>query len=449
MNLQSLNKIYFLGIGGIGMSALARYFRHQGVAVYGYDRVRTPLCEELETAGTEIHYDDNVEKIPSGIDLCVYTPAIPKENEEFVFFKNSDIPFRKRSEILGELTKNGKAIGVAGTHGKTTISTLIAHLFDQSIVGCNAFLGGISKNFDSNLVLSKNSPWVVIEADEFDRSFLTLYPEIAVVSSTDADHLDIYNNHQSLIESFEAYLQQVKPQGCCFIKYGLHLKSSTPQQTYALTDHRADFYASNIHVENGSYFFDLHTPESIFKNIEMQYPGLHNIENAIVSLAIAIKCGISESEWRAGLRGFSGVKRRFDIQVRRPDFIYMDDYAHHPREITACITSLRDLYPNKKITGIFQPHLYTRTRDFADGFAESLSLLDSVILLDIYPARELPIEGVSSQMLLDKIIIADKKLCTKANLLDVLSQIKTDVLLTIGAGDIDQLVQPIKFFFTK
>ncbi len=443
MNFDTLKHIYFLGIGGIGMSALARFFASQGKTVSGYDRTRTRLCEELEREGMQIHYEENIELLPKDMDLIVYTPAIPKEHTEFIYLQQTNVPMYKRSEVLGLITQNMQGVCVAGTHGKTTITTLIAHLLTQSNVKCNAFLGGISKNYNSNLLLSDTSKIAVIEADEFDRSFLKLHPKIAVISSIDADHLDIYGTKNALEKSFSDFANLVPKDGTLFQKYGLP-NLGKACKTYHLTDSNADFFTTHLRVENGAYYFDIHIGNNVvWKNFVMNYPGLHNVENAVVAIAIAYLLGVSEDETREGLKTFQGVQRRFDFKIKTDKLVYIDDYAHHPREIKACVESVKDLFPNRKITGIFQPHLYTRTRDFANEFAESLSLLDTLILLDIYPARELPIEGVTSAMLLEKCTCPNKILCTKSNLLDVLKPLSLDVLLTMGAGDIDQLVNPI------
>ncbi len=449
MNFDTLKHIYFLGIGGIGMSALARFFASQGKIISGYDRVRTPLCEELEREGMSIHYVEDINLLPNPIDLIVYTPAIPKEHTEFVYLQQTNIPMYKRSEVLGLITQNMQGVCVAGTHGKTTITTLIAHLLTQSHVKCNAFLGGISKNYNSNLLLSDTSKIAVIEADEFDRSFLKLHPKIAVISSIDADHLDIYGTKNELEKSFSDFANLVPKDGSLFQKYGLP-DFGKPCKTYHLNNSNADYFTSNLRVEHSAYHFDFNAPNGIWKDLVMTYPGLHNVENAVVAIAIANVLGATEAEIRQGLQIFQGVQRRFDFHIKTDNVIYIDDYAHHPQEINVCIESVRHLFPNKKITGIFQPHLYSRTRDFADDFAKSLSLLDTLILLDIYPARERPIEGVTSEMLLEKCTNLNKFLSTKSDVLDLLKTQSFDVLLTMGAGDIDQLIKPItEFLNTK
>ena len=442
MNFETLKHIYFLGIGGIGMSALARFFASKNVKISGYDRTRTLLCEELENEGMDIHYVEDVNLIPKNIDLVVYTPAIPKDNLEFIHLQKTEIPILKRSEMLGLITQNMFGVCIAGTHGKTTISTLIAHLLTQSEVKCNAFLGGIAKNYNSNLILSKTSQIAVIEADEFDRSFLKLHPKIAAISSIDADHLDIYGTKDVMEQSFSEFANLVPSNGFLFQKHGTP-NFGKVHKTYHLNDSNADYYTSNLRVENGAYHFDFHAPDFNWKNLEMVYPGLHNIENAVIAVAIAYLLGATETEIRNGLKTFSGIKRRFDVHIKTENLVYIDDYAHHPEEIKACIESVGNLFPNRKITGIFQPHLYSRTRDFSDDFAKSLSLLDTVILLDIYAAREKPIEGITSKILLEKCTCPNKILTTKSNLLEILKTQPLDVLVTMGAGDIDQVVEPI------
>jgi len=447
MNIEQVKEVYFLGIGGIGMSALARFFKNRGCSIFGYDRTSTPLTLELEAEGMEIHYEEDVDLIPDGIDLVVYTPAVPKKHSEYQFFLENGYPILKRSQVLGMISSEYKTIGIAGTHGKTTISTLTAHLLQQTSNGVNAFMGGISKNYQSNLLLSARSEWVVVEADEFDRSFLHLFPQIAVITSVDADHLDIYKNILSLKESFTQFTCQIKPGGYLIIKKGISLnviqRPGLKVYTYSI-DQQADFCIQNLHISKGHYIFDLKLVESVIENVELGLPGLFNVENAIAASAAAWLAGATKEEIRKGLLCFSGVHRRFDMRINREDLIYIDDYAHHPEELKACINSVRHLYPDKKITGVFQPHLFSRTRDFADDFARSLELLDEVILLEIYPARELPIEGIDSQMLLNKINKTSKYVCKNDELIDLLKTLKPELLLTLGAGDIDQFVKPIE-----
>jgi len=442
MNFESLKHIYFLGIGGIGMSALARFFASKDVKISGYDRTRTPLCRELEKRqGAKIYYVENIKQIPKSIDLVVYTPAIPQNHAILEHFRKSKIPVLKRSEVLGLITKSMDGICIAGTHGKTTISSLLAHLFMESSVECNAFLGGIAKNYNSNLILSETSNIAVIEADEFDRSFLKLHPQVAVISSIDADHLDVYGDKKALKKSFSEFANLVPENGILFRKYGLPKYNKKCQAfTYHLKNNKADYHLSRLELKKDVYHFDVKTPEGTVRNMKMNYPGLHNVENAIVAIAVALKRGVKESEVRKGLRTFEGVERRFDVHIKTDTLVYIDDYAHHPQEIEACIKSAKELFPNRKITGIFQPHLYSRTRDFADDFAKSLSLLDTVILMDIYAAREKKIEGVTSEMLLSKINKREKKMLNKGTLRNLIRKTEQiEVLLTMGAGDIAQI----------
>ena len=447
MNIDQVKEVYFLGIGGIGMSALARFFKSRGCSVFGYDRTSTPLTIALEAEGMQIHYEEDVDLIPDGVDLVVYTPAVPKQHAEYQFFLENGYPILKRSQVLGLISSGYKTIGVAGTHGKTTVTTLTAHLLHQTSTGVNAFLGGISKNYNSNLLLSPQSKWVVAEADEFDRSFLQLFPQIAVITSVDADHLDIYKNIQTLKDSFIKFISQIKPGGQLIIKKGLSLDviqhPGLKVYTYSI-DQQADFCIQNLHINSGHYIFDLILDGMVMKDVELGLPGLFNVENAIASSAAAWLAGATKDEIRKGLLSFTGVHRRFDIRINRNDLIYIDDYAHHPAELKACINSVRHLYPDKKITGVFQPHLFTRTRDFADEFARSLELLDEIILLEIYPAREQPIEGINSEMLLHKINKTSKRVCQNDKLIEVLQSLKPELLLTLGAGDIDQFVKPIE-----
>lgn len=441
--------IYFLGIGGIGMSALARYFHAKGYKVSGYDRTITTLTQKLEAEGISIHYTENIALIPEFAEMVIYTPAIPSNNLEFVALKSRGIKLWKRAEVLGKLSAEFKTIGCAGTHGKTTTSTLVAHLLHESSLGCQAFLGGISRNYDSNLLLSSTSEFLVAEADEFDRSFLQLNPYIAIVTSIDADHLDIYKTATAINEAFVQYIEKLKPNGFLIIKKGIKLSANLPSDaskyTYSIKE-KADFYAANIKLKKDLYCFDFVHPNGVIKELTLGIPGLYNVENAVAALAAAHLCGASEDELRFSLATFKGVQRRFDIQYKDENTVYIDDYAHHPEEINACIHSARHLYPGKKITGIFQPHLYSRTKDFAIEFAKSLSKLDEIFLLPIYPARELPIEGVNSEMLLNLITNPNKSIVEKEELIGKLKQTKIQILVTMGAGDIDTLVGPINNF---
>ncbi|HNY06467.1 MAG TPA: UDP-N-acetylmuramate--L-alanine ligase [Bacteroidales bacterium] len=448
MNLNKINTIYFLGIGGIGMSALARFFQSKKKNVFGYDKTPSQLTDELMAEGMNIHFEENIQLVPENVDIVVYTPAIPANNKEYQWFIENKIPMMKRSEILGILSDSFKTIAIAGTHGKTTTSTLTAHLLKQSSLDCTAFLGGIAKNYQTNLLLSDKSNLLVAEADEFDRSFLHLHPHSAVITSADADHLDIYKDKNQLQLAFVQFASQVKPKGNLIIKKGVNLNLNPDNQStlysYSL-ESGADFFPENIQIQNGLYTFDFVTPDNVMKNMKLGLPGLFNVENAIAALAVAYLNGVNEQELRTGLGSFLGVKRRFDFRINNPGLVYIDDYAHHPAELRACITSARHLFPGKRISGIFQPHLYSRTRDFADEFALSLDLLDEIILLPIYPARELPIKGIDSEMLLQKIKNPNKTLLVKDQLVDeLIKNEKLEVLLTLGAGDIDRLVPIIE-----
>jgi len=440
--------IYFVGIGGIGMSNLARYFKTRGKTVAGYDRTQTPLTLQLESEGIEVHYTEDPAAIPldflnPATTLVVRTPAVPEDHAELRFFRKNGYKILKRAQVLGAVSKDSRSLCIAGTHGKTTTTTLTAHLLRQSHVDCNAFLGGISNNYDTNLLLSDKSDLTVIEADEYDRSFHQLTPYMAVITSVDADHLDIYNTHTEYLESFAHFTELIRPDGCLVIKKGLPLKyrlqKGTKVYTYSVEEH-ADFYGENVHYENGRLFFDFHYPSGSILNMELGVPIRINVENAVAALALAHLSGVTDEELRAGLACFKGSKRRFDFRVRRDDFVYIDDYAHHPEELRASIRSIKELYPGKKVTGIFQPHLYSRTRDFADAFASVLSELDDLILLDIYPARELPIPGVTSEMILSNVTSTSKTVTSLDKVFDLLTQKKPEILVTLGAGSIDTLV---------
>lgn len=448
--------IYFLGIGGIGMSALARYFKAKGFGVAGYDRTRSRLCEELEAEGIVIHYTDDVEQIaPEFLQkettLVVYTPAIPAEHTEFCYFKEQGFKIQKRAQVLGEITRVERGLCVAGTHGKTTTSTMLAHLLKQSHVDCNAFLGGISKNYTNNLLLSDKSDFVVIEADEFDRSFHHLTPYMAVVTAVDADHLDIYGTYEAYLESFAHFTSLIAEGGCLIMKKGIalqpRLKKNVKLYTYSSAD-EADFYAKNIRIGNGTILFDFVTPTETIADIELGVPVLVNVENSVAAMAIAWLNGVTADELRSAMASFAGIRRRFETWLKTDRLTIIDDYAHHPAELEASIKSVKALYADKKVLGVFQPHLYSRTRDFYKEFAAALSYLDEVVLLDIYPARELPIEGITSQIIFDEIENENKTLITKKELLDCLKSKRFDVLLTVGAGDIDtylpQIVEMLK-----
>lgn len=443
--------IYFLGIGGIGMSALARYFKAKGFDVAGYDRIRSMLCEELEAENISIHYDDSIKLIPSNFlqkekTLVVYTPAIPSEHSEFQYFQQHNFTIQKRAQVLGEITRLERGLCIAGTHGKTTTSTMTAHLLKQSRVDCNAFLGGIAKNYTSNLLLSEKSDLVVIEADEFDRSFHHLSPYMAVITATDADHLDIYGTHEAYLESFAHFTSLIQEGGCLLAKKGIQLqprlKSGVKMYTYSATE-KADFYAENIRTGNGELLFDFVTPTEKICDINLGVPVLVNVENGVAAMAIARLNGATAEELKSGMESFAGIRRRFETHLKTEKITIIDDYAHHPEELLASITSVKALYANRKICGVFQPHLFTRTRDFYKEFAKALSFLDLAVLVEIYPARELPIEGVSSKIIFDEVTCKEKILTTKNELISVLKTQQFDVLLTIGAGDIDTYLPQI------
>ena len=438
--------IYFIGIGGIGMSAIARYFKFKGYNVSGYDRTPSELTAELEKEGIAVHYEDNPEYIPADASdtLVIYTPAIPHDMGELVHVREHGYKVLKRSMVLGEITDGQRCLAVAGTHGKTTTSTLLAHIFDSSGEGCSAFLGGISKNTGSNLMTSGNDV-VIAEADEFDRSFLQLHPEIAVITAMDADHLDIYSDLTHVKEAFRAFASQVS--GTVIKKYGLEIgpeDTGARIMTYSFDDIRADFHAERIRKDGCGYFtFDLVHPGGTVVDCRTGIPGWVNVENGIAASAIALTYGLAPEKIREALGTFSGVRRRFDIHYNRPGHAYIDDYAHHPAEIAAAISSIRDIFPGRKLTAVFQPHLYTRTRDFAAEFAAALDQADRLILLDIYPAREEPIPGVTSEIIFDKVRSAEKVLIRKEELMDTLEKEDIDIIATFGAGNIDRFIGPV------
>lgn len=461
MNFDNIKHVYFLGIGGIGMSALARYFNAMGKSVSGYDKTRTLLTDELVAEGISVHFEESTELISADVKsekketLIVITPAVPKEHSELKYFQKNDFVIKKRSEVLGMITKQSFTIAVAGTHGKTTTSSLIAHILKSSEVDCTAFLGGITQNYGTNLLLSeklkkkksKIKPITVVEADEYDRSFLTLHPDIAVITSVDADHLDIYGDKKQMEESYSLFANQVKDGGVLIIKKGIDKvlvlqKEGKKMQTYSLHQ-SSDYYARKIGIKKGDYIFDVVTPEQAIRGMILGIPGKHNVENAVASVAVAQHMNVFSGNIKNALASFKGVKRRFEYHVKTSNLVYIDDYAHHPEELRACISAVKEMYPQKKITGVFQPHLFTRTRDFVNEFARSLELLDELILLDIYPAREKPIEGVNSEMLLEKIRMKNKKLVSKKELVKEIKEREVEVLITLGAGDIDMLVDPI------
>lgn len=449
--MDNIQLVYFLGIGGIGMSNLARYFMAKGKGVAGYDRSETNLTKDLVAEGAMIHYFDDVSLIPAGFKdkentLVVYTPALPDDSAELSFFRQNGFDIHKRAEVLGLITKNTKALCCAGTHGKTTTSSMLAHILKQSHLDCNAFMGGILKNYNSNLMLSEKSEYTVVEADEYDRSFHWLHPYMALITSVDPDHLDIYGTEDAYLEGFEKFTSLIQPGGALVMKHNIKLspKLGKDVRLYTYSEDKGDFFATNIRIGGGEILFDFVTPKEMIKNIQLGVPIKINIENSVGAMALAWLNGVAADELRRGISTFQGAKRRFDFILKTDKIVMIDDYAHHPQELAASISSVKALYPDKKVTGIFQPHLYTRTRDFSPEFARSLSLLDELILLDIYPAREKPIEGVTSQIIFDE-VTCPKTLCRKEDLLAILSE-KDDieVLLTIGAGDIDQLLMPIK-----
>jgi len=446
MNIDQIKQVYLIGIGGIGMSGLARYFHASGCAVFGYDKTETELTAALVNEGIEIIYEDDVDLVPASFEypsaesLVIFTPAIPKDLEIKQMLVDRGFELYKRSEVLGFLSANRFTIGVAGTHGKTTTSTMIAHILKDSGYDCSAFLGGISSNYGTNVLFGKNNV-MVVEADEYDRSFLTLHPNIAIVTSADADHLDIYGDQSHLIESFELYLDRVVEGGTSIVKIGLPFAGDI---SYAREQSDADAYAMNIHVAQGDFYFDYVRGEECIKDIKLGIPGLHNVENAVAAITVALLLGIDRDKVVKALANFRGAKRRFEYIVKGEKHIYIDDYAHHPEELRAFLSSMRKLYPEKKLTVVFQPHLYSRTRDFVDGFAEVLAMADELLLMQIYPARELPIEGVDSQWLLEKINLENKRLLSPEEVLDVITDEAPELVVTVGAGDIDRLVKPIK-----
>ncbi len=451
MNTNTLKAVYFVGAGGIGMSALVRYFLSKGKAVGGYDRTASALTEKLRQEGADIHYEDNVALIPEvflnpATTLIVYTPAIPAEHKELTYFRKHNFEIQKRAQVLGMITQTERGLCVAGTHGKTTTSTMAAFLLDNSHVKCNAFLGGISKNYGTNLLVSDQSDFVVIEADEFDRSFHWLTPYATVITATDSDHLDIYGTHEAYLESFRKYTSLIRPDGYLIIKKGIDLQPDVKEgvTVYTYSDKEGDFHAENIRIDNGEIFFDFISPLGNIKDVQLGVPVYVNIENGIAAMALAQIGGATAEEIKAAMPQFKGVDRRFDFKLKNDHIVFLSDYAHHPAEIKQSVSSLRMLYPDKKLTAIFQPHLYTRTRDFYKDFADSLSLLDEVILLDIYPARELPIEGVTSKLIYDNLRPGiEKTMCHKEDLIELLKTKKIEVLITLGAGDVDNYVTPI------
>ena len=450
--MNKFTKYYFIGIGGIGMSALARYFHTKGFQVAGYDRTQTKLTSDLLTEGILVSFIEDVDEIPSLFTkpentLVVITPAIPQNHPQLKYFQDNNFTIKKRAEVLGDITRQSKGICIAGTHGKTTTSTITAHLLTQSQVSCNAFLGGIANNYNTNLLLSSESNLVVIEADEYDRSFHHLSPYMAVITSVDPDHLDIYKTSEAYHESFEYFTSLIRPGGVLIMRKGIdivpQLQKGVKLYSYSM-DEGGDFCAENIRTVKGEIHFDFVTPNDRIADVRLGVPVLINVENSVAAMALAWLNGVSTDELRTGISSYSGIYRRFNVIYKSDKVVFMDDYAHHPNELKASISSIRNLYPDRKITGIFQPHLYSRTRDFAGAFAEALSQLDELIMLDIYPAREMPIKGVDSELILRDVKLENKILCSKENLLPLLKEKHLDVLVTFGAGDIDKLVPLIK-----
>jgi len=457
IEIDKIERVYLLGIGGIGMSALARYFHFIGKKVDGYDKTASALTLELEKEGIPVHYNEDLQKVPTlaekSTTVIIYTPAVPIDFAEFVYFLDNGFQLYKRSQILGLLTSGKRCIAIAGTHGKTSVTTMTAHLLKQSHVDCYAFMGGISKNYGTNLLLPQNnSNFIVAEADEFDRSFLQLHPELAVITWMDADHLDIYGDLANLIKAFADFVSQIQDDGVLLYKQDLNIdfqwNKNIRYYSYSITK-VADFKAAQIRIVDGAYHFDLKTPFGKIKDLSLTYPGLMNVENAVAACGMALLSGVTEGEIRAALPHYSGVVRRFDVRYTGKKTIYIDDYAHHPRELEATIQSVRDLYPGKRITGIFQPHLFTRTRDFAADFAAALDLLDDAFIMEIYPARELPIEGVDSDIIFSKMKLESRIRCKKIDFPEILEKYHLEILLTLGAGDIDRLVAPIVSYLIK
>ncbi len=455
MNILDYKLYYFLGAGGIGMSALVRYFNHYGKTVYGYDKTETELTTQLQAEGAQIHFDEDkalVKKLFSLYNkediLVIYTPAVPKDHAEFVYLQSEGYTMQKRAWVLGEITKQFRTIAIAGTHGKTTTTTLTTHILKTAGINCFAFLGGISQNYKTNLLLgdaNDKDAYVVVEADEYDRSFLTLHPYITVITSVDADHLDIYGDLNAMHQTYTQFASQVQKEGFLIVKKNVDndLRLKDKRLVYSL-NLDTEYSANSIEIIDGEFCYNINSPIEPVSHVAIGLPGLHNVENSIAAVAVAQQLGIKGDVINKALRSFKGVKRRFDYRVKSKSVVYIDDYAHHPEELKAAITAAKQLYPDKKVTGIFQPHLFTRTRDFADGFAESLDLLDVCVLLDIYPAREKPIEGINSQMLLDKMKCQEKFLVKKENVLEFLKTHPPQVVMTLGAGDIDSLIEPIE-----
>lgn len=454
-------KYHFIGIGGIGMSAIARFLHQRGDVVSGYDRTESPLTQQLVREGMSIHYEDDPSLIPDGVDMVVYTPAVPCESAEMQYCVRKGIPMVKRSQVLGELTRGKKCVAVAGTHGKTSTSSMIAHILSRTELGCSAFLGGIAKNFESNVVVDNQSDYVVVEADEYDRSFLQLHPFCSVITSTDPDHLDVYGTQENMLEAFGQFAAQTAPDGVLIAKAGIPLccgeghcgceehggghkdylgAVGCPIKSYSAQEIDADYYSQNVRNYKGNIYFDLRTPKGVFYDIALTNAALYSVENAVAAAAAVLELGVGEQDLREGLKSYQGVSRRFDYRINDGGLVMIDDYAHHPQEIAACLKSVRYLYPGKRMVVVFQPHLYSRTRDFADEFARVLSVADELIMMPIYPAREQRIPGVSSSMVLHKVSGLSKYLCSADQVLELVPALYPDVVVTMGAGDIDRLV---------
>lgn len=447
IQISSIKKVYFLGIGGIGMSALARYFNFHGVIVKGYDKTATVLTQELEKEGIEITFNDSVDTLMKDVDLVVLTPAIPKDSIQLDYYKQSNIPLLKRAEVLGLIANNSFNISIAGSHGKTSTSSITAHILHSAQKNVAAFLGGIALNYNSNFI--NGTEYAIAEADEFDRSFLNLSPNIALITSVDTDHLDIYGNLSAIEDAFHQFCNKIQNDGICIAHQSVKeniLNHKVRNLRYSLANQQSDYYTKNLRIENQSYIFDVVHPNGIVENVVSYYGGKHNIENAVGAIAIALNIGISDNDIKHAISTFKGVKRRFETHVKNDKYVYIDDYAHHPRELDATISAAKELYPDKKITVVFQPHLFSRTKDLAEEFATSLSKVDELILLDIYPAREKPIEGVTSKIIFDNVSLNDKYLLSKDDLIAFIDKNKDsiEVILTVGAGDIDTKITDIK-----
>ncbi|MEZ5018305.1 MAG: UDP-N-acetylmuramate--L-alanine ligase [Flavipsychrobacter sp.] len=451
MNVHELKRVYFIGIGGIGMSALARFFNHHGAKVSGYDRTSTDLTKTLEAEGIDIHYVDDIQQIDKNADLVVYTPAVPTSHDEMSWYRDNGFTVLKRSDVLQLITDSMYAVTVAGTHGKTTTSTMVAYLLTEAGSGCNAFLGGVSVNYGKNY-WSSDTQTAVIEADEYDRSFLKLHPDVAILTSIDADHLDIYGTVEEMENAFIAYTQNIKEGGTLLVKHGLKRSSdmkASNVMTYSLQNDAADVYATNIMQKDGGYYFDVSIKGEKIEGLHLNIGGMHNVENMVAAIAVADMLDVPHEKIKAILSGFKGVKRRFEYVVKTDDVVYIDDYAHHPEELSSLIKSAKGLFPNRKCVVAFQPHLYSRTRDLAEGFAQSLDLADEVILLDIYPAREEPIEGVTSELIKGKMGNPNCTILQMDGLVKYAEAAPVELLITAGAGDIDKLVKPIKKVLEK